>query len=130
MPNTYNIGSSQAPITLEAEIDTVGLAASRAIVLLVAGTDPGTAVAHSVDATGDIAQQSIGDYSTLKGMRLSVFTKISLTGDDQPTRATEAAAVGGTYTLTGGDGGAGSYSNPTITYIDPDVYLNFIADLQ
>lgn len=129
MSNTYNIGSITNQISLEADIDTVGLAASRAIVLDVNGTDRGTAVAHSVDATGAIAEQNIGDKSTLKGLRLSVFTKITLTGDDATGRATEADAIGGTYKLNGGDDGAKTFTNPTKTYIDPNVFLNFIADL-
>jgi hypothetical protein len=130
MADIYNIGSSTGQISLEADINTIGLAASRAIVLDTIGTDPGTAVAHSVDATGSIAEQNIGDNTALKGMRLSIFTKISLTGSDAVSRATEVAAIGGSYTLDGGDDGQKTYNDPSVTYIDPNVFLSFIVDLQ
>src|SRR4051812_34529729 len=102
--NSYQVGSGTNNIILAADINTVGLAASRAIVLVVSGNDPGTPVAHSVDATGDIQTQSIGQPATLKGQRLSVFTKIDLLGPDAATRQQEAQNLGATYTLSGGDG--------------------------
>ena len=130
MSNTYKIGGSIGPIAMEADINTIGLAASRAIVLDVAGTDNGTAVAHSVDATGDISKQSIGDFKSLKGKRLSVFTKIALTGSDANARKTEANNLTGTYALDGGDDGFQSYNNPIKTIVDPNVFLNFLIDFQ
>ncbi len=128
--NTYQVGSGAANILLAADINTVGLAATRAIVLVVTGTDAGTPVAHSVDATGDISEQSIGQPAKLKGQRLSIFTKIDLLGTDAPTRQLEAQNIGATYTLSGGDSGNQTYNNPTKTYMDPSVFLNFLVDLQ
>jgi hypothetical protein len=130
MANTYNIGDSVGQITLEADISTVGLAASRAFVLDVLSNDPGTAVAHSNDATGNIASQSIGDFNLMKRKRLTVFTKISLTGADATTRAKEAASVSGIYILSGGDDGMQTYTNTTSDYVDPNVFLNCLVDLQ
>ena len=130
MTNTYNIGNTTNLVTLEADITTVGLAASRASILVVSGTDPGIVVAHSVNATGDISTQPIGDRTLLRGKRLTVYTKISLTGNDAAARANEASAVMGTYLLSGGDEGVKSYHNPTNTYIDPNVFLLFTVDLS
>lgn len=130
MPNTYNIGSGSGQITLEADISTVGLAATQAIVLKVSGNDDGTKVASSTDATGNIPSQPIGDSNSLKGMRLTVFTKISLTDSDPAVRATQAASVSGIYIVDGGDGGTQTYTNTTRDYIDPNVFMNCLVDMQ
>jgi len=130
MADTYNIGNSQGQITFEADISTVGLEASRAFVLDILSNDPGTAVAHSNNATGNIASQPIGDFNILKGKRLTVFTKISLTGADATSRAKEAASVSGIYIFSGGDDGIQTYTNATSDYVDPNVFLNCLVDLQ
>jgi hypothetical protein len=129
MSNTYNIGDSQGQVSLEADITTIGVASSLASVLDVAGGNPSTDVAQSTDATGNIAQQPIGDHTTLKGLRLSVTTKIGLLGSDAPTRAAQAPNCTGTYILSGGDDGVKTFNNPTNTYIDPTVFLTFVVDL-
>lgn len=129
MANTYNIGASTANIKLAVDITSIGLAASRASVLVVNGSDPGVAVAHSVDATGDIPEQAIGYSDSLKGKRLTVYTKVSLTGDDANNRALEAAHVKGEYEVSGGSDGNKSFNNPVATYVDPDVFLLFVVDL-
>jgi len=130
MANTYNIGNSAGQITMEADISTVGLAATQAIVLDVSGDDDGTRVASSTDATGNIPTQPIGDFNLLKGKRLTVFTKISLTDSDPAARAIQAAQVSGIYILDGGDGGAQTYTNTTRDYKDPNVFMNCLVDLQ
>lgn len=129
MADTYNIGSSTGPINLQADINTIGLAASRASILDLSNANPGMAVAHSADATGSIPNQTIGNGDSLKGMRLTVFTKITLTGSDAATRATQVGQIDSSYTLDGGDDGEKTYSDPTITYIDPNVFLTFLVDL-
>lgn len=130
MAHHYQIGASQSPITLKADIHTVGLAASSAVVIDANNqNDPGKRVAHSIDATGDINTQSIGDYTSLKGKVLTVFTKISLTGTDATARQAEAELVGGAYTLNGGDDGGQTFTDPTVNYDDPNVILNFVATL-
>ena len=107
-------------------MDTIGLAASRANVIKDGGA---TAVAESVDASGDIPTKNIGNCKSLKGSRLQVFTKISLTGSDAAQRAEEANRLSGTYTLDGGDGGQQTYPHSTKDYVDPNVFLQFLIDL-
>jgi len=130
MINTYNIGTGTGQITLEVDISTVGLAATQAIVIKVSGDDDGTKVASSDDATGNIPSQPIGDFDLLKGKRLTVFTKISLTDSDPVARANQAAATSGIYILDGGDGGTQTYTNTTRDYKDPNVFLNCLVDMQ
>jgi hypothetical protein len=129
MSNTYNIGASTGQINLAVDITTVGLAATRASVLVVNNSNPGVPVAHSVDATGDIASRSIGGGASLSGKRLTVFTMVTLTGNNAASRATEAAAVRGKYELSGGDGGIKTFNNPVKSYQDPNVYVISIIDL-
>jgi len=129
MANTYNIGSSTGQISLEADIVSIGLAASVANITDLAGTDPDTQVAESTNATGNIDQQPIGDHTLLKGKRLSIQTKVTLLGDDAAARATQAPNVTGSYTLSGGDDGDKTYNNPVNTYQDPNVFLFFVVDL-
>ncbi|GGH18020.1 hypothetical protein [Mucilaginibacter phyllosphaerae] len=130
MAQNYTIGASTAQITLELNVNTIGLAASRVFYLDVAGTGAGKAVAHSVDATGDIATAPVGNFSTLKGMRLATFTKISLIGADADARQTEANNCTAECTIDGGDGGIKTYTNPDKTYLDPNVFLSFSIDMQ
>ncbi|MFF5380292.1 MULTISPECIES: hypothetical protein [Pedobacter] len=129
MSNTYNIGTSNGQVSLSVDITTVGLAASRASVLIVSDNSPGVPVAHSVDATGDIANQAIGKGTFLKGKRLTVFTLVNLTGTDPESRATEAAAIRGSYTLSGGNDGTKTFNSPLKSYQDPSCYVIFIIDL-
>jgi|GEM_PF-1562831 len=130
MAHNYQIGGSHAPIILKADIHTVGLAASRALVLDASNqSDQGMQVAQSINATGDIDPQTVGNYISLKGKVLTVFTKIALTGTDPAARQTEANLVGGAYTLSGGDGGEQTFNDPTVNYDDPNVFLNFVATL-
>lgn len=129
MANTYNIGGSINQITLQADIISIGVAGTRASILDLASANPGIAVAHSTDATGNISKQSIGNYTTLKGKQLTVFTQIALLGSDAPTRVAEAPTCAGTYTISGGDNGVQTFNDPTNTYIDPFVYLTFVVDL-
>jgi hypothetical protein len=126
MEKTYEIGNCDSEISLSADIDTIGLAASRANVIKDGGA---TAVAESVDASGDIPTKNIGNCKSLKGSRLQVFTKISLTGSDAAQRAEEANRLSGTYTLDGGDGGQQTYPHSTKDYVDPNVFLQFLIDL-
>jgi len=126
MEKTYNLGNSVSSISLGADIDTIGLAASRATIYKDGSA---TAVAHSVDATGDIANQEIGKSNDLKGSRLQVFTKIALTGSDAGLRAAEAEQLSGTYMLAGGRDGLKTYTHSTKDYVDPNVFLQFLVDL-
>ena len=109
--STYKVGNGSKQITLAADIDTFGLAASRAIVLDIHTSDPETTVGHSVDATGDISRVDIGVCDSLKNKRLSVMTKIDLVGD-LPARKKEAQRLGAKYILDDGPEGSKSFSDP------------------
>lgn len=130
MPDNYNIGNAQGSIALEADIEAVGPAATRASVILLAGTASGTAVAHSNDASGAIPEQPIGTGPKLKGLRLSVFTRVGLIGSTPNERAQESANVTATCTLDGGDAGVETFNAPVKNYNDPHVDLIFLIDLQ
>jgi len=112
--NDYNVGNGLDTIQLTVDINTVGLAATRAIVIKVNSTDPGTSVAHSNDATGDVQRQPINKIP-LKGMRLSVFTKIDITGADKETRKKEYERLTGKYVLEGSADGMKSFTEPIKT---------------
>ncbi|WP_339880322.1 hypothetical protein [uncultured Algoriphagus sp.] len=129
MSNTYNIGLTTGQIHLAVDITTVGLAATRASVLIVNNNSPGVPVAHSVDATGDINGKPIGGGVSLKGKRLTIFTMVTLTGDDPNVRAIEAQAVRGQYELSGGDEDIKSFNNPVKSFQDPNVFVISVIDL-
>ena len=129
--NTYNAGTGPQQISLAVDIDTIGLAASRAIVVdVIAGT--GAAVAHSVDATGDIALVAIGSASSLQGKRLTVFTRIDLLGPDINERKKEFNRLSGSYSLSGGQAGNQNYKSVDKTAIDNTyvtIFLNQNIDI-
>jgi hypothetical protein len=130
MFNIYSIGTSRNGVSLEADINTIGVATSRAVTIQLTNAYYATEVACSTDATGEIPKQIIGDYSLLKGNYLSVLTKISLAGNDAAARAAEAMSIKATYILEGGEAGTQVYNNPIITYNDPDVLIDLIVDLK
>lgn len=100
--DTYKVGNGTFQITLIADIDTIGLAASRAIVIDLNVPGPGLPVAHSQDATGDIPQTEIGSADLVRNKRLSILTKIDLIGDEAARKA-ESERLTGKYTLNGGE---------------------------
>jgi hypothetical protein len=115
---TYTVGSGQKTIQLTADISTLGLAASRAILVDLNTGAPGISVAHSNDATGDIAVSEIGPQQGLKGKRLSIYTKVDLTGNDMESRKKEFEEIAASYELTNGDSGQKTFSNPQKTVDD------------
>jgi hypothetical protein len=103
---TYKVGAGTQQIMLSVDIDTVGLAATRARLVIVQSTEPGVTVATSSDATGDILpQKKIGARDSVVAKRLSVVTRIDLLGK-LPERKAEAERLTGTYQLDGGPGGS------------------------
>jgi len=109
--STYNVGKGSQQIRLAVDIDTIGLAASRAIAVDLNSTDPATPVAHSDNATGDIAQKQIGTAKVLKNKRLSVLTKIDLIGD-LDSRKKESERISGKYILDDGKDGHMVFDDP------------------
>ncbi len=112
------------------DIDTIGLAASRAIIIDINSPGPGSPVAHSENATGDIAQKEIGNADAVKNKRLSILTKIDLIGDLE-ARKTESKRLTGKYTLSGGEDGLKEFNDPIKTVHDnfSTVFLHKPIDL-
>ena len=126
--DTYKIGNGSPLIKLSADIIVVtGLAASRAIVFNVDSSEPGIAVAHSKDATGDIKPaNSINEADPLNGKRLSVFTKIDLLGNSTEERQIEFERLNAIYTLTGGEDGDKDFDSPDKFNQDDDFFVAFL----
>lgn len=126
--DSYKIGDDSLTIKLSADIIVVaGLAASRAIVLDVEGTEPGIPVAHSKDATGDIKPaNSINEADPLNGKRLSIFTKIDLLGSSKEERQKEFDRINAIYTLSGGDDGDKDFDSPDKFEQDDDFFVAFL----
>ena len=128
--NTYHVGDSNGQITIAADIDTFGLAASRAIVLDLQIEESATTVGTSVDATGDISARDIGSAFLLAGKRLSVVTKIDLLGSEQD-RQREAERLNGRYMIDNGADGLRIFIDPEKVFSDDGktVILFFVIDL-
>jgi hypothetical protein len=108
--STYKIGNGPKQITLAVDVDSFGLAASRAIIVDVNTDDPVITAGHSVDATGDIARTDIGRCDALQNKRLSIMSKIDLIGSLE-TRKKEAARLSAKYILDEGAEGSKSFSD-------------------
>lgn len=109
--STYRVGKGQQQIKLSVDITTIGLAASRAIVVDLNSNDPALPVAHSDNATGDIAQTKIGTAKSLKNKRLSVLTKIDLIGSIAEKKK-ESERLTGKYILDDGIDGHQIFDDP------------------
>jgi hypothetical protein len=109
---TYTVGSGTASIQLKVDISTLGLAASRAIVVDLHSSAPGVSVAHSNDATGDIQDTSIGLPENLKVRRLSIYTKVDITGNNLELRKKEYEEISASYVLSNGEDGLVIYKEP------------------
>jgi hypothetical protein len=127
---TYKVGTGSQKIGLMVDIDTFGLAASRASVIDISTEDPSVSVGHSADATGDIQTVEIGTPQFLARKRLAVFTKIDLVGDPE-TRKKESERLGGKYILEHGADGRMVFTNAdkTINGDFSSVLLYFEIDL-
>jgi hypothetical protein len=117
--STYKVGNGPKQITLAADIDTFGLAASRAIIVDIDTNEPALTVGLSVDATGDISNTDLGACDSLKDKRLSIMTKIDLIGD-LDTRRKEADRLGAKYILDEGPEGLKSFADP-VKVVSDDV---------
>ena len=107
----YNLGKDSNEIKFMVDLDSTGLAATRAIVIDLNSSDPAEAVAHSENATGDIAEKIIGDGKKLKGKMLSVLTKIDLVGDVAANKK-ECERLSAKYYLDGGADGHIYFNDP------------------
>ena len=109
--DTYSIGTGDHQVQLSVDVSTTGLAASQVIVVEIYSDANGIQVAKSTDATGKIASAEVGTPDFLKNKRLSVFTKIDLTGNDPVARKQESEKVSAEYTLYNGENGAKTFSS-------------------
>lgn len=107
---TYITGTIAPNITLDVDVDTFGAAASRAHKKPTDGSGMSTAVAHSVDATGDIANAHLGGAASLSDNTLTIVTFINLGGDDVE-REEEFERLSVVYFLSGGDEGDKDFSS-------------------
>jgi hypothetical protein len=113
--NTYKVGNTTKQIELEVDIDTFGLAASRAVVLKPGIPSSIVSVAHSANATGDIKRVKIGAAKSLIDKKLSIITKIDLVGNDEDANKSECERLGGIYILDKGTGEEKTFDNPEKT---------------
>lgn len=101
----YSVGNGAQQITLDVNITTIGLAATRAVVGIPGSGTP-TPVAHSSNATGDIPSTSIGLPADLQGKTLSVMTKVDLSIiQDANDRQKEFERITSAVTLNNGADG-------------------------
>ena len=126
---TYQVGNGTQQIKMAVDIDTFGLAASRAVVFDTATNDPTHKVGCSTNATGDIPQTQIGQAISLQKKQLSVLTKIDLIGDAS-FKQKESVRLGGIYILDDGLDGHKEFDNPEKTVADDfsSVILSMFID--
>ena len=127
---TYQVGNGTQQIKMAVDIDTFGLAASRAVVFDTATQDPSLKVGCSANATGDIPQVQIGQAISLGNMQLFVITKIDLIGDES-FKQKESVRLGGKYILDDGLDGHMVFDNPekTVSADFSSVILSMYIDL-
>src|ERR1044071_522692 len=77
--DTYIVGNTSQQVKLALDVDTIGMAASRAFVDNGPNNDL-NGVAQSENATGDITQKKIGAANELQNHLLVIITKIGLFG--------------------------------------------------
>ena len=117
--STYQTGTTAPNITLDTDVDTIGAAATRASKRPTGGSGGGTAVAHSVDATGDVTNAHLGGASSLTGNTLTIATLINLFGN-QEEREKEFERLSAIYSLSGGDEGDKDFTEPDLKLHSPD----------
>ena len=115
--STYQVGNAPTQIKLAVDLDTVGLAASRAIVIDLNSNDPSITVGKSINATGDIPRRDIGTASSLQGRRLTIISKIDLIGSAAFIRK-EAQRLSAKYILEDGVKGTVAFTDPDKTISD------------
>ncbi len=108
----YHVGTENEEISLAVDISTLGLAATRAILVEVASSLPGTSVASSHDASGDIPGVLIGKAADIINHRLTIVTKVDLIGNDYETRKKEFEQMTAKYELWAGVGTQTRFSKP------------------
>ncbi len=108
--DTYVVGNTSQQIKLALDVDTIGMAASRAFVDNGPDGDLNS-VAQSENATGDIGQKRIGAASELQNHLLIIVTRIGLFGTLNE-RKKEFDRLSGTCLLSEGLEGFKEFVNP------------------
>src|SRR5689334_12764666 len=80
--SSYKTGTTAPDISLNVDVDTIGTAATRVSKRPTGSSGGGIAVAHSVDATGDVTNAHLGGAASLSGNTLTIATSINLFGDE------------------------------------------------
>jgi hypothetical protein len=117
--SSYKTGTTSPDISLDVDVDTIGTAASRASKRPTGSSGGGIAVAHSVDATGDITNAHLGGAGSLSGNTLTIATSINLFGDKDERKA-EFEKLSATYFLFGGEEGAKEFPQPDLKLHNSD----------
>ena len=117
--DTYQVGTNSPNIVLNVDVDTIGMAATRANKRPSGAGGAGTAEAASVDATGDITNAPLGGAASLEGNTLTVATAIQLFGDAKERKA-EFNRLTATYALSGGDEGVKVFPTPDLKLHNTD----------
>src|SRR5215813_13254466 len=117
--DSYKTGKTAPNISLDIDVDTLGTAATRVTKRPAGAPTGGIAVAHSVDATGDVTNAHLGGAASLTGNTLIMATLINLFGDDDERQA-EFNRLSATYSLSGGDEGDKEFPAPDLKVHNSD----------
>ena len=110
--STYTTGTSSNTIFVTADVNTGGLAHTRAAVRT---PGPGSTIITSktsVDATGDIRRADMGTAERCAGNCLVIATEISLSILPQDEREEEYKRLTATYCMEGGTEGQKEFPEP------------------
>jgi hypothetical protein len=111
--STYKAGTTSLNILLSVNVVTIGIAATRVSKRQTGSASGGIAVAHSVDASGDIINTPLGSAVSLNGNTLTIATLVNLFGDlDDRQREFQQLSVD--YSLSGGDDGNVPFPAPDL----------------
>ncbi len=109
--STYNVGNGLLQIKLKVDISTLGLAATRAIMIDLNTNAPAVSIAHSSDASGDIGSKEIGLPNLILNKRIAIISRIHLLeidgGDSLQTQSRNILAE---YILDGGTNGRARFN--------------------
>jgi hypothetical protein len=117
--SSYKTGTTAPNVILNVDVNTIGVAATRANKRPTGAAGGGISVAHSVDATGDVKNAPLGGAASLNGNTLVIATLVNLFGTVEE-RMNEFQTLSATYTLAGGDEGSVTFDGPDLKLNDGD----------
>lgn len=110
--STYTTGTSSNTIFVTADVNTAGLAHTRAAVRTPGPSSTIITSKTSVDATGDIRRADMGTAEHCAGNRLVIATEISLSILPEDEREEECNRLTATYCMEGGTDGQKDFPAP------------------